>query len=204
MTNNKNDSSDAISDRDRNPGEELSADSGPAPDIAENVHNKVADAGLTEAKKAFTREWRASVPGLPERIPLLLTGIRNPGIEYSMRFWRKHQRAPQLKLVGNFEDGVSVDISRGKSQPLGLIRVKDVLRLRQLSRRALSLYRPELLEIRRGEDGSVEFVAVELILIAPATEAEVSPIALHEAAEAIIHESAADEIDAALAELDLD
>jgi hypothetical protein len=114
------------------------------------------------AKQAFTKEWKEAVPELPHRIPALLVRVDPKAVNLVLARIRD-DRQPELKVDGSFETGFCVRMSRGKKTRIGDLSARDLETLRELGKKALKVYKPQLLEVTRNEQGKVNTVAIELV-----------------------------------------
>lgn len=136
----------------------------PVTDITE----KIASGQSLAAKRALTRAWREAVPDLPVRFAVILVRLNEEGVSKLIQRMKKSGSLPGLKLIWH-KNKIEVWTSRGKSFYIGDLPSSDALMLSDLGDQAKK-YRPKLIEISTNDDGSVDYLAIELIR--PETVAE--------------------------------
>lgn len=133
-----------------------------AKELVEKVSEQKDRGSDIGAKQTFTRHWREVVPEMPPRIAIVLVRLNHKtALKVLERI--RDGRPPELALQGSLEDGLQVKLARGKQERLGNIPVRYLTALRQLGNKALRVYRPQLLEVTRDDQGKISVVAIELL-----------------------------------------
>jgi len=131
-----------------------------ARDLADEVSRKIEEGSDKAAKRAFNKGWKDTVPALPYRISLVLVRIDQTAI-FKMLSLIRDGKERELKISGSFDDGFCVKLIRGPR--IGDIAFNDIATLRGFGRKQFKQYVPHLLEVSADSDGSIEYVAIELL-----------------------------------------
>jgi hypothetical protein len=189
-------------------------------DMAERVEDKRRQGSISNARAAFSRSWREAVPELPLRFSVILVHTDEKNIlRLAKRLGRQSSTPPKLKLIRRHEG--YIDVLTSGNVILGRLPSADSQLLRELGPAAKS-YEPQLIEIRNTPEEGLDYIAIELVRPElkycsscgkqhdgahvncqecrqkrrrrGPEQVESSPIAFHEALEAIIDEDSAEDL----------
>jgi hypothetical protein len=132
-----------------------------AQQLTEKVDKALASGSISQAKRAFNQNWREAVPELPLRFSVILEDLNLENV-YELLKMKRKDKMPQLKLQ-IVKNRTAVQMVRGRKLIIGFLPKRDSSLLDQLGDKAFKLYQPRILEAPRKDDGSLAYLAVELV-----------------------------------------
>jgi hypothetical protein len=132
-----------------------------AQQLTEKVDKALASGSISQAKRAFIQNWREAVPELPLRFSVILEDLNLENV-YELLKMKRKDKMPQLKLQ-IVKNRTAVQMVRGRKLIIGFLPKRDSSLLDQLGDKAFKLYQPRILEAPRKDDGSLAYLAVELV-----------------------------------------
>jgi hypothetical protein len=155
-----------------------------AQQLTDKVDRALASGSMSQAKRAFNQNWREAVPELPLRFSVLLEDVQLDNA-YTLLKLRRKNKTPQLKLAVNRKK-VAVQMVRGRKLIIGYLPKRDSSLLNELGERSFEIYQPRILEAPYKDDGSLSYLAIELVnKKSTAQTHEHTPISVQEAFEEV-------------------
>jgi hypothetical protein len=130
-------------------------------ELAKEVKAHVREGSSTEAKRAFSRAWRDAVPELPLRFSVILDKPSAEAVTKMVQRSRQTGAPPELRFRRVSDRQVEVTALHARAA-LGVLPKQDAQLLSELGSEA-KIYRPQLLEINNNSDGTLNYIAIEVV-----------------------------------------